>query len=1415
MKTRRILSTILAMIMIMGLVVVVPSVIEPQKVSAATNYAAGATYRGSDNNIANGTSDTGQYGEANWNTYHSGRLNDGTIASTYTNSTTGQNVEMYISDFVGGTVYVYFKLAKTINVTSVDVFANDRDSSSTNRGYPSAMKVYVGTSETSYTSLGTSSYTSYNTSVRKYNTSGFGTGNYVIIEMTIASAEPVIALTEVQIYGFEGDVSNVAGRSTYRGSDNNIANGTSDTGQYGEANWNTYHSGRLNDGTIASTYTNSTTGQNVEMYISDFVGGTVYVYFKLPQKMTVVKVDAFANDRDSSSTNRGYPSAYKVYVGDSESARTSLGTASYSAYNTSVRDYKTTGSVEGTYVILEMTIAASEPVIALTEVQIYAYTEGPSNVAGQSTYRGSDNNTANGTSDTGQYGEANWNTYHSGRLNDGTIASSYTNSTTGQNVEMYISDFVGGTVYVYFQLPSVMEVSQVNVYANDRDSSSTNRGYPSAVNIYVGTSESASASLGTVSSSSYNTSVKKYTASGSATGNYVVISMTIAAAEPVIALTEVEIIAATPSTPTLTPPTLTGSTGRATYTVPTITWNAVTGATAYDVYLNGTKVVSDTTTRSYTPSGLSTYNVYGSGSNRTCESVTVVAKGSGYVDSAKSAAFEFLYVPKPIDRNGNELTTADFVLDAGHGGSDPGALSADGTREEANDTLNMTMAVGKLLEEAGFTVAYTRTVDRFDSIYAKAAMVEAGSFRAFLCFHRNSFNNTAKGVEYYYYASGNANSQALATAFNTEFVSDAIWTNRGVKTASYVVLKNTTLPACLLELGFIDNDAENVLYDTYFNETAQAVARGAIKFLGHTVGYTGYVDAPASVAVSGSAASASATVGNYGSTASFDIRGWMLHSYGVEKMEYSVNGGSWTALSLSDRSSELSGYSNYPNKSNSGFSTTISTDGWAAGTYTVKVRGTSIWDTTTKYTETFDVATITLNVEDTTPSEYTVTFKDWDGYVIDTQTVTEGQSATAPNDPTRTGYTFSGWDVSFTNITSDTVVTATYTINSYTVSFVVDGEVISEQSVTYGSAAVEPDIGTKEGYTFSGWDKTFDNVTSSITVSGSWNINSYTVYFAAGEHGTLDGTIELTVVYGTEYSSITYPIPVADAGYKFDAWSVTEGKVTGDTTITASFVYDASQWFTVTYVIPENGTSTDALSFGPFVTGTAWSDAGITAPTVTCQGLYSFKGWDKTAPDYITENLTFTAIIELEGSATVTYVSGEGGVIVHQDADGIKVGSYSVSVDAGTIGSALELPIVLANDGYVFDGWYANGTLYDFDSVIDDSITLTAVFKANPVSITNATVATESGYAIVTLTIAADSADFASRLYVFNQHSNGMTTISTNAVSASLVSDGIYQISFDVVISDIHGVDVYLSTDAINFAADDWQVVAIKADIAL
>ncbi len=118
---------------------------------------------------------------------------------------------------------------------------------------------------------------------------------------------------------------------------------------------------------------------------------------------------------------------------------------------------------------------------------------------------------------------------------------------------------------------------------------------------------------------------------------------------------------------------------------------------------------------------------------------------------------------------------------------------------------------------------------------------------------------------------------------------------------------------------------------------------------------------------------------------------------------------------------------------------------------------------------------------------FTVTFVDDMGRVIDTDGVCAGGSATPPNAPDKEGYTFIGWDASLDSISDNITVTARYEINSYTVRFVdEDGGELSVQNVNWNASAIAPAHPNREGYAFTGWDASFDKVTSDLTVRAQY-----------------------------------------------------------------------------------------------------------------------------------------------------------------------------------------------------------------------------------------------------------------------------------------------------------------------------------------
>lgn len=121
---------------------------------------------------------------------------------------------------------------------------------------------------------------------------------------------------------------------------------------------------------------------------------------------------------------------------------------------------------------------------------------------------------------------------------------------------------------------------------------------------------------------------------------------------------------------------------------------------------------------------------------------------------------------------------------------------------------------------------------------------------------------------------------------------------------------------------------------------------------------------------------------------------------------------------------------------------------------------------------------------------HTVVFVDWDGTVLSKQTVEYGGYAIAPDDPTREHYTFAGWNIEFSSITRDLTITAQYKANRYTVVFKDwDGTILDEQSVKYGRSATPPVSPTREGYILAGWDENYKYVIEDLTITAIYDIN--------------------------------------------------------------------------------------------------------------------------------------------------------------------------------------------------------------------------------------------------------------------------------------------------------------------------------------
>lgn len=171
---------------------------------------------------------------------------------------------------------------------------------------------------------------------------------------------------------------------------------------------------------------------------------------------------------------------------------------------------------------------------------------------------------------------------------------------------------------------------------------------------------------------------------------------------------------------------------------------------------------------------------------------------------------------------------ARIVVDAGHGGEDPGAVFEG--RREKDDNLRLALAVGKLLEDRGQDVVYTRTEDVYQTPLQKANIANEAGADYFVSLHRNSspVANQYKGVETLVYRDAGIPAE-MAQNINSE-LEETGFRNAGVRERTgLVVLRRTRMPAVLVEAGFINNDEDNRIFDENFDAMAEGIANGILQ----------------------------------------------------------------------------------------------------------------------------------------------------------------------------------------------------------------------------------------------------------------------------------------------------------------------------------------------------------------------------------------------------------------------------------------------------------------------------------------------------------------------------------------------------------------------------------------------------------
>lgn len=233
-----------------------------------------------------------------------------------------------------------------------------------------------------------------------------------------------------------------------------------------------------------------------------------------------------------------------------------------------------------------------------------------------------------------------------------------------------------------------------------------------------------------------------------------------------------------------------------------------------------------------------------------------------------------------------------------------------------------------------------------------------------------------------------------------------------------------------------------------------------------------------------------------------------------------------------------------------------------------------------------------------------------DGEIIATDSIKYGNTIPLIEGPTKEGYTFSGWrNVPETMPAQDIEITGTFSINSYTITYIVDGKIYATDSIIFNSDVVLIEIPQKEGHTFSGWSYAPKKMPAEdITISGSFTVNYYTLTYM------IDGkTISSeSIAYGTSITPMDNP---QKEGYTFSGWSnVPTTMPAQDVEVTGTYKINT---YALVYIIDGEIFATDSLTYGSKIilrdepsqegcTFSGWSDVPETMPANDVEVYGSF-----------------------------------------------------------------------------------------------------------------------------------------------------------------------------------------------------------------
>ncbi|MHC4123718.1 MAG: N-acetylmuramoyl-L-alanine amidase family protein [Planctomycetota bacterium] len=187
---------------------------------------------------------------------------------------------------------------------------------------------------------------------------------------------------------------------------------------------------------------------------------------------------------------------------------------------------------------------------------------------------------------------------------------------------------------------------------------------------------------------------------------------------------------------------------------------------------------------------------------------------------------------KPLQRPVRKYISGRVVIDAGHGGKDPGAISFNGSYEKTVN-LQVALKVADILKRKGVNVILTRSSDRFIDLEERARIANRNNADLFVSIHADSMKNSSmQGFSVYVAEAASTNSRKTARAILSSMTKTGLQ-NRGLREEDFRVLVKTHCPAVLVELGYLSNygDASRLVNSSFQSRLAQAVADGIYRAL--------------------------------------------------------------------------------------------------------------------------------------------------------------------------------------------------------------------------------------------------------------------------------------------------------------------------------------------------------------------------------------------------------------------------------------------------------------------------------------------------------------------------------------------------------------------------------------------------------